>query len=116
MRKLLILICILVIIGTAGCGIIPSNSRFTIKVTGDEGLEFGGSYNADTAFGGSISKSEEGKIPAEYEVYGITVSCVFQKKGEDGFMHVEIQKEGELIKSGYTSAAYGIVSIATDNQ
>jgi hypothetical protein len=99
--------------GTRGSSsLFSSTDSFTIKVTGDQGLEFQGGYMVVQS-GSSDSKSVEGEVPAKYEVQGVMVSVSFQKKGEAGRLRVEIFKNGVLIKSADTTAAYGVVSVAT---
>jgi hypothetical protein len=105
-----VIIIIVVIVMCTG----PRDSAFQIKVSGTEGLFFSGSYLVITADGQSISKSVDSLIPAEYSVTGTMVSVTFQKQTEDGFLKVEIIKDGEVLADEYTIAAYGIVSIATD--
>ena len=102
---------------TTGC---DGNSVFTIKVSGTTGLEFSGSYLVTTSNGQPISESVAGTVPAEYSVFGtnrITVSMVsveLQKQTEEGTLKVEILKDNEVIASSETSAAYGVVSVATE--
>jgi tetratricopeptide (TPR) repeat protein len=88
-------------------------SNFTIRVSGTSGLKFSGSYLTVTVDGGSISKSVDGFVPAEYNVSGISVSCSFQKKTEEGNLNLEIIKNGMVISQTETSSAYGIVSAST---
>jgi hypothetical protein len=89
------------------------NSGFTIEVSGTKGLEFQGSYMKVNSWGESISKSVEGVVPAQYSVNGNIISCSFQKKHESGTLKVRISKEGTIVASSETSAAYGVVTAAT---
>ena len=93
----------------------PSQSKpkFVIKITGTPGIEFSGSYMVVTADGKSVSKSVDGKVPAEYPVDGSMVSTSFQKKGENGKLKVEIFKGDKVAAESETEAAYGVVSAAT---
>ncbi|GAH92477.1 unnamed protein product [marine sediment metagenome] len=75
-------------------------------------VRFSGNYILITS-DGSTSRSVDGRTPAEYTVKGIIVSCVFQKTGEKGSLKVEILKGGTVVNSSSTTAAYGIVSVAT---
>jgi hypothetical protein len=89
------------------------DSSFTIRVTGSSGTTFHGSYMV-THLGSNESKSVEGRVPAEYVVQGSIVSTMFQKQSERGQLNVEILLNGQRVKAGDTTAAYGIVSIATN--
>lgn len=65
------------------------------------------------------SESVNGTVPAEYSVTGtnrITVSIVsveLHKQTKEGTLKVEILKDDEVIGSSETTAAYGVVSVAT---
>lgn len=113
MKKLSLILLVLSVIALlfAGC---DGDSAFVIKVSGTIGLEFSGSYLVVTASGQSTSKSVDGIVPTEYSVTGNIVSGVFQKQTEEGNLKVEIIKGGQVIASSETTAAYGVVSVATD--
>ena len=106
---LLIMVMLLLICGCAGV----VESDFVIKVSGTSGLEFSGSYMVTMAGGESVSKSVDGIVPAQYTVRGTIVSCAFQKQSEAGTLRVEIAKGGKVVSESETSAAYGVVSVAT---
>lgn len=76
-------------------------------------VRFSGNYMVITSNGGSASRSVDGRTPAEYTVKGNIVSCVFQKTGEKGSLKVEVLKGGKVVNSSHTTAAYGVVSVAT---
>ena len=106
----LVLMCGLL---ASGCPFTGSESTFTISVTGTVGAQFSGSYMV-TSSGGSESKSVDGTIPASYTVTGTIVSVTFQKQAEDiSILKVEIKKGNIVVKSSETTAAYGVVSVAT---
>ena len=66
-----------------------------------------------TSGGQSTSKSVDGVVPATYSVKGNIVSVVFQKQTESGTLKVEILRGGKVVNSSDTTAAYGVVSVAT---
>jgi len=106
---------IIIVVAISTCnGVIPGDSVFQIKVSGTEGLEFSGSYLVTTADGKVTSKSVDGFIPAQYSVTGTMVSVAFQKQTEVGTLIVDIIKDNKVIANEDTTAAYGIVSVATD--
>jgi ABC-type uncharacterized transport system permease subunit len=119
MKKLILIILVLGIIAfvLAGC---DYNPRFNIRVSGTIGLEFSGSYLVVMSNGQSDSESVNGTVPYEISVTGtnrITVSTVsveLQKQAEEGSLKVEILKDDDVIASSETTAAYGVVSVATE--
>ena len=110
MTSLVAIIVVIVVLSLGG----SSESDFTLKVTGTEGLRFSGNYVVMTEGGTPSSKTVESEVPAEFEVNGDTVSAVFQKTSEQGILTVELFKDGTLIKQATTSAPYGNVLVATD--
>ena len=93
---------------------LSSDTEFQIKISGTAGLPFSGSYMVVTSGGQSVSKSVDGSVPTQYSVEGMMVSVAFQKQTEDGTLKVEILREGNVVNSSDTTAAYGVVSVATD--
>lgn len=117
MKRLTLFILVICMVGLifTGCGgSLSSDTEFQIKVSGTTGLKFSGSYMVITSGGQSTSKSVDGTIPAQYSVTGNIVSAVFQKQTESGTLKVEIIKGGKVLNSSDTTAAYGVVSVATD--
>ena len=99
---------------------------FVIEIGGIKGQKFSGSYDTVRADGSSTSRSVEGVIPATIDVNKITdamvvkyttrgdiVSCVFQLQQEVGVLVVRILQDGTEVEFQYTSAAYGVVTVAT---
>lgn len=81
-----------------------------IRVTGTSGLRFSGSY-------GDLSgiRSVEGTVPATYTIVnpsGDIVSAVFQKRAEMGTLTVQLVKDGAVVESQTTTAAYGVVTVS----
>lgn len=111
MKKLFLLVLVVIFMLVGCTDLVKSN--FTIRVSGTTALKFSGSYMTVTAGGSSTSKSVEGTVPAEYNVSGSIVSCSFQKQSEGGNLKVEIIKGGKVVSESETSAAYGVVSAAT---
>ena len=87
---------------------MPSDTTFTIRVTGTPGLEFHGSY---IVIGPGLAESQRvhGRTPQDYIVSGRMVSTTFQKRFTDGTLRVEIIKHGEVVRSSETIAKYGVV-------
>jgi hypothetical protein len=89
------------------------NSNYVIRVEGSPGLSFSGSYMGVTS-SGSQQQSVDGTVPASYNVSGSIVSATFQKKSESGSLTVSIEMNGRAVQKSTTSAAYGVVSIASN--
>lgn len=90
------------------------SSDYTVKVSGTPGLRFSGSYMVVTASGKSESKSVDGEVPQSYQLSGSIVSVSFQKQSESGVLELQILKDGQVVSASDTSAAYGLVSAATN--
>jgi hypothetical protein len=102
--------------GSPSSGIsIPgiTTETYEIRVNGTNGTRFSGSYMQVGLDGSSNSQTVEGSVPATYEARGNMVSVAFQKKTESGQLSVEIVRNGSVVKSSETTAAYGMVTVAT---
>jgi hypothetical protein len=119
-KKYIAFILVLLLSGSVllGCSSVPAmtDMDFSIKVSGDSGAKFSGSYDVTTTEGKSENKSVDGTVPVEYNVKGNIVSVSFQKKAETGNLKVEILQEGKVVAQGETSAAYGVVRAATPSK
>jgi hypothetical protein len=105
--------------------VVPAESTFIIQVTGTTGdsdlksltgssnVKFTGGYMVVAADGSSTSQSVEGTVPAQYNVSGTIVSCEFQNQFQWGALIVTILKNGSWAAEASTSAAYGVVTVAT---
>jgi hypothetical protein len=89
-----------------------SGPSFVISVTGTSGTAFSGSLMA-VGGGKSVSQSVEGIVPQDYPVNGSMVSVTFQKKDEAGILRVQILSGSTVKADSQTSAAYGVVSAAS---
>jgi uncharacterized protein YuzE len=119
-KKYIAFILVLLLSGSVllGCSSVPAmtDKDFSIKVTGDSGAKFSGAYDITTTEGKSENKSVDGTVPVEYNVKGNIVSVSFQKKAETGNLKVEILQDGKVVAQSETSAAYGVVSVATPSK
>jgi len=111
MKKILLLIISLTFI-LSGCGVMES--EFTVKLSGTPGMQVNGAYMVTTPSGASTSKSIEVTLPHEFKAKGNIISVNFQKHSEKGQLKLEVIKDGKVISKSDTSAAYGIVSAATN--
>jgi hypothetical protein len=93
---------------------IGPRSQFTIRVTGSPGTSFSGSYMVVNSNGGSTSRTVQSTVPENYTVSDASVvSVAFQKKEAGGTLTVELLRDGEMVKSGTTTADYGMVTLAS---
>lgn len=112
LMSITVMLIVFLAVALSGCAGI-GDSEFTIRVSGSDGMIFSGAYALTTSAGGSISQSVEGTAPAQYRVKGNIVSATFQKQNPNGVLTVEILKNGQVVSQSTTSAAYGVVSVAT---
>jgi hypothetical protein len=83
-----------------------------IRVSGTQGLPFGGSY-ATTVGGRQNVAGELEPQPTVYEVpvgFGAGFAS-FQKQATGGYLRAEILVNGEVVKERETRAEYGIVTM-----
>ena len=91
-----------------GCS--PAKSSFEIKVTGDS--QFSGAIMV-VKDGESEQRTVEGRAPTSYTEEGTLVSVSVQKQSEFGRLGLEILKDGVPVAGQNTTAAYGLVTAAT---
>ena len=89
---------------------INSNNEYIIEISGTNGLQFSGSIG-----GAGNSRTIEGNVPATYKVIGWPAVAVIQKKEELGTLIVSIKENNKLLNSQSTTAAYGVVTVSSDN-
>ena len=119
-RRIIVIFVLLALVTITGCKTTvtapvttSTESKFDIMVTGTTDTKFTGSYLVLEADGSSTSHSVEGTVPVDYTATGWIVSCVFQNKDAYGLLGVTIHKNGILVGGSSTSAAYGVVTLAT---
>jgi hypothetical protein len=108
-----LLVCIVALVGCSGAGEVKS---YTIKVSGNAGVEFVGSYGAMAPGGETSMRSVEGVTPAQYVVKasrGVIITCSFIKLGEVGTLNVQIFVDGQVVAGNGTTAAFGSVTLTT---
>jgi hypothetical protein len=107
--------CFMVCLGLlllAGCGLLKdTSSDFTIKLSGTKGLEFSGHYSIVGAKILPEPINAHGVIPMEYKGKGVIALCGFRKLTENGYLKVEILKDGEVMLESETSTPYGFVAL-----
>lgn len=121
MKKIIVLSVVLLALvacvtscSTSSSGGFSSNKTYTISVTGSSGVAFSGSIGGIDSNGDYISQSVDGTVPHTYTFTGSMVSVVFQNQGESGTLTVQILEGSTILKQASTTAAYGVVSVATD--
>jgi hypothetical protein len=87
--------------------------NFVVSMRGTSGTQFTLQCMSLQLDGSSASQSFTGAVPAEYPAKAHILSCVAQNKGADGRLTMQITKDGQILKTSDTSAAYGVVQVAT---
>ncbi len=121
-------VVLLLVMGLVVLGIIATRSveeeakekakesdTLTVRITGDPGLQFRGSYG--TARSGQ--ESIDGTIPTEFEVeqesgafagdiLSVTAQKIIPGTGE---LRIQIVRDGEVMKEQATTAQFGVVTL-----
>jgi len=84
---------------------IPKAVTYIIEITSD--TSWSGSIGADGS-----SRTIEGYGNENWKVTGIIAVAVIQKQTEYGFLTVRILRDGTVLDSQTTTAAYGVVSVS----
>lgn len=106
MKKIYCVLFISFLLILTGC-----SSSYTIEISGTPGVEFTGSLN-----GGGNSQTIEGSIltvPRTYQIEGWPAAAVIQNKGDWGTLTVTIKKDGKVLNTQTTTAAYGIATVSS---
>lgn len=98
---------------------IPCNSGsgpnarnfYEVRVTGTG--PYSGSHTLMDADGSSKTESVDGTLPYTFTTNGAMIAVVFQKRSTVASMSVRILRNGCEIKSGHTSADFGVVALST---
>ena len=81
--------------------------RYTIEVGGTDGIPFAGTCIVVSA-SGSSSQDLAGFVPQVLQATGEIVSCMIQKKAEEGTLLLKIKSSnGSLVVESATSQPYG---------
>jgi len=83
----------------------PRTVRFTIRIESD--TNWAGSIGADGS-----SRTIESYGSGTWEVTGTIAVAVIQKHTEYGYLKVSILRDGEVLDSQTTNAAFGVVSVS----
>jgi len=101
-------------IGAAQPAHAAGTRTFTIRVRGPHHLHFSGALDAMSVDGSSDDHSVKGRAVATYTERGVMVAVEIQKEdGNSDRLQVTIYDGRRVVKSGSTSAAYGIVMLST---
>ena len=87
---------------------IPKGGTFTIQIQSD--TNWSGSIGAD-----GNSRTVEGSGSRNFQVSGTIASAAIQKRTDYGFLTVSIIRNGLVLASQTTTAAYGVVTVASSS-
>jgi len=105
-QKIMAIIIVLVVVSVLVWYLAtPKVSTFRIEVQSD--TSWMGAIGAD-----GNTRSVEGFGTTAFRVQGTVASAVIQKNTEHGFLRVRIFRDGTLLASQETTAAYGVVSVS----
>lgn len=93
-------------IASSSCTVFWGNIGLYLEVTGTEGSRYVGSVGGTGAL-----RSVEGTIPATIQIGQEKQALVSLQKPGGGWMRVTIYNNGNLIKTEYTEATDGTVSM-----
>lgn len=89
-------------------------SPFEVRITGDaQPATFAGSVLVTGKDGSVQQESVQGAMPFTYAKEGRSVVATIQKQGTAGSLKVEIVKGDKVVKSGETTADYGVVTVSS---
>jgi hypothetical protein len=109
---LLLAFLLTILVLNSGC--VFDNDKYTIRISGTDGLEFTGEYGGTMSGGsqpgdGRDTKKIEGIVPAEYTLVADVVWCHVEKSSKGGTLRVEIFIDNELITGDETTEPYGSI-------
>ena len=96
--------------GTETSGV--SDQGFTIRVPGDTGQSFTGSYVLLKADGNIITSQFEGTAPYELKVEGLQVDITVQKTAATGYLEVQILRGRSVVAEGDIPSAFGSITLS----
>ena len=88
-----------------------ADEPFTIRVTGDTGQVFTGSYVLLKADGNVVNSSISGTAPEDFRIDGLQVDLILQKASATGYLEAEILKGRKVVAEGSVSSAYGSLTL-----
>lgn len=95
----------------AGCN-DTGEHHYAVAISGTDGTPFSGTCQILSA-GGSSSQDAAGIVPHSFDLDGTLISCVVQKRDEEGTLRIRISREdGSPVAEGWTSEPYGVASAA----
>lgn len=106
-------ICLLLVSTGAACSEAVGGSvkTYEVRVTGDAGA-FTGNLTVTDKDGAVQQQSVQGTAPQTFTAEGRSVVMVAQKKETAGTLKVEIAEGDKIVKSGETTADYGVVTVS----
>lgn len=89
-----------------------ADEPFTIRVTGDNGQTFTGSYVLLKIDGSVINNTLSGTAPKDFKIEGLQVDLTLQKASATGYLEAQILKGRKVVAEGSVSSAYGSLMLS----
>ena len=89
-----------------------ADDTFTIRVAGDNGQAFTGSYVLLKADGSIINNAISGTAPEDFKIDGLQVDLILPKTSATGYLEAKIMKGRKVVAEGSVSSAYGSLTLA----
>ena len=84
---------------------------YSIRILGDAGQPFAGSYVVMKADGGIQSQEISGTAPRDFRVDGLQVDLVVSKASATGYLEVQILKGRKVVAEGSVTSSFGSVTL-----
>jgi hypothetical protein len=88
-----------------------ADEPFTIRVTGDSGQVFTGSYVLLRNDGSVVNNTISGTAPKDFKIEGLQVDLTLQKASATGYLEAQILKGRKVVAEGSVSSAYGSLTL-----
>ena len=94
--------------GAASSGDQP----FTIRIAGDRGQSFSGSYVLMKADGNIVTEAFEGTAPRDFRAEGLQIDVTIQKTTPMGYLEVQLLRGREVVDEDSVTAAFGSTTLS----
>ncbi len=97
----------------SGTDLPPTGDQtLVIRITGDSGLPFSGSYVTVKADGNIETGQLEGTAPRDFPVEGMQVDVTVKKTTATGYLKVQILRGRTAVAEGEITASFGSVVLS----
>jgi hypothetical protein len=90
---------------------ITGDRSFTIRIAGDTGQPFAGSYLLVKADGSIVTAAIEGTAPRDFRLEGLQVDATVQKTTATGYLEAQILRGRDVVAEGTITSAFGSINL-----